>query len=72
MRGSMAWVSIMIVSCALGITLPAQAVSFKFATLGAPGAHMTFARGITPAGRIVGDFWDAGGKIHGYVATSTP
>jgi len=75
-----------ILSCALGVTLPALAASFAFTTLPAPGAKQTVASrinaagqivtfpvpsaaqtvasGINAPGQIVGDFKDAGGKLH--------
>ena len=43
-----------------------------FTTIDVPGARETHANGINAAGQIVGDFWDARGKIRGYVATPTP
>ncbi len=69
MRRSWVSVGLMILSCALGVTLPALAVSLTFATIDPPGATNTTADGISSAGQIVGSFLDAAGKTHGYVAT---
>jgi probable HAF family extracellular repeat protein len=59
----------LILSCALGVTLPAKAGSLTFVTFDVPGATGTRAYGVNAAGQIVGTFTDAGGKYHGYLRT---
>ena len=37
-----------------------------------PGATETGASGINDAGQIVGFYTDAGGRVHGFLATAVP
>ena len=41
--------------------------SLMFTTLDVPGSTRTTARGINASGQIVGDYFDAGGKDHGFL-----
>jgi hypothetical protein len=40
-----------------------------FVTIDPPGATFAEAIGITASGQIVGDYIDAGGTLHGFLAT---
>ncbi len=48
----------------------ALAISLDFATLDAPGATGTYARGINGAGQIVGRFVGPHKRIHGFLRTA--
>jgi len=61
-----------ILGCARGVTLPAEAGSHPFLTLDVPGAKETDACRINDAGQTVGEFRDAGGKQRGDIATPPP
>jgi probable HAF family extracellular repeat protein len=71
MRRSWVSVSVVILSCAVGVMPLARASSVTFVTIDVPDAAGTEAHGINDAGQIVGIFTDSGGKWHGYVATPT-
>ena len=47
---------------------PATALAFNFITIDVPGATSTEASGINPEGQIVGNYTDAAGTLHGFVA----
>jgi len=70
MRRSWALVGILIVSSALGVALPARAVSLTYVTIDVPGMMALGALGINAAGQIVGNFTDASRKLHGYLRTT--
>ncbi len=51
----------------VGSSPPAGASSVTVVVFDVPGAKHTFAHGINRAGQIVGNFWDAGNKSHGFL-----
>jgi hypothetical protein len=61
-------------SIGIGAGRAAQAESFSFTTIDFPGAApgVTYADGINNAGQIAGNFRDASGTAHGFVATPVP
>ncbi len=67
MRPSQGSLGVAVLIGMLGVTLPAMAASLAFTKIDAPGATFTVAGGITDSGQIVGIFYDAGGKVHGFV-----
>ncbi len=70
MRRSWVSVSVLILSCAFGVTPSAGTSSVTVATIDVPGATATFAHWINSTGQIVGDFADADRNFHGYLRTS--
>ncbi len=74
MRRSWVWVSMIILSCALGVKQTVatgiNAAGQIVVTFPALSAAQTVASGINAAGQIVGDFKDAGRKTHGYLRTA--
>ena len=50
------------------LALGSGAFAFTFTTLDVPGATFTDAVGINGHGQIVGDYIDANGVFHGYLA----
>ncbi len=73
MRRSWVLLCVMILSCALGVTLPTRAAdSFSFASIDVPSATETGASGINDAGQIVGFFSDSDARSnrHGFLRAS--